>query len=105
MPFGSHGVYVPPRRLNPHIAPFEVSLVRAAELFIDDVMKEVETSFEKAGDQWNKLYPSSETELQWMDAFKAAQYRFCEAHNITNSTDWLFLAKQLLSDKTFFRDA
>ena len=41
-PFSTHGVYVPPHRINRSIGDFNVSAIRAAELFVAPTLRELE---------------------------------------------------------------
>ena len=93
LPFGAHGVFVPRPRDNPSLPPFEVSLIRAAEIYISPVYDLYERRLRDDG--WSTPLPL--TEEEWardaalLAQFSAAQERVCAELGVTRQ-DWFYLA-------------
>ncbi|CAK0878993.1 unnamed protein product [Prorocentrum cordatum] len=90
-PFGSHGVWVPSVAHNPSLRPFEVSLIRAAELYARPVLDRTRQALR--GGRWNHAVEPTAAEQAQARAFAAAQERICEDLGLTRS-EWALLARE-----------
>ncbi|CAK0813723.1 unnamed protein product [Prorocentrum cordatum] len=90
-PFGSHGVWVPSVAHNPSLRPFEVSLMRAAELYARPVLDRTRQALR--GGRWNHAVEPTAAEQAQARAFAAAQERICEDLGLTRS-EWALLARE-----------
>ena len=97
MPFGAHGVFVPPCRLNPRQTAFEVCLVRAAEMFIKPLMEDIEQRLSNKGETWNTVLEKNAKEEELIMRFQKFQRAFCADNEITDERDWIWLAKRYIA--------
>lgn len=91
-PFGAHGVWVPATALNPEVPPFQVSLIRAAELFVRPVMKSSRQHL--MGDGWNNVLAPTARELAQVKSFSSHQRSICKEMGLSKH-DWLWLSRKL----------
>lgn len=90
-PFGSHGVWVPAEVMNPTMPPFQVSLIRAAELFVAPVLKLCKERMLR--ERWNHVMKPTEEDANQLKEFSAIQLRVCKELSLTKQ-DWLCFVKQ-----------
>ena len=114
LPMGAHGVFVPrapppPSGAGPELAacvqanaplpPFDLSVIRAAELFVSPVTSHYERALVGAGDEaWRNVLELSASEVaeeaEQVRAFAAQQKAVCSAMGIGRE-EWLWLATRL----------
>lgn len=90
LPSGSHGVWVPSSAYNPMMPPFEISLIRAAELYLSQLR---ETCNQQLRDKrWNTVTEHTTNELAQVRLFIAAQEAICHTMSLSKK-DWKWLAQ------------
>merc|ERR1712007_223533 len=90
-PFGSHGVWVPAAAYNPTLPPFQVSLIRAAELYVAPLFRSARERLTKR--KWNHVLADTPEEVAQLRKFMAVQDGLCREMNITRE-EWLSLVRQ-----------
>ena len=96
LPFGAHGVFVPRPSANPSLRPFELSMIRAAELYVAPVCDAYEHRLREP--DWNQFLdttPEERTrEAALLQTFAARQADICTELGVSRN-DWLYLATLL----------
>jgi len=87
-PFGSHGVWVPSPTLNESLPKFQVSLIRAAELFVTPALKSIKQRLR--GRRWNKIVEPTDDEVDQLNRFVTAQRSIRRELNLSKR-DWAWL--------------
>jgi len=87
-PFGSHGVWVPSPAHNESLPKFQVSLIRAAELFVTPALESIKTWLH--GRRWNKNVEPTAEEVDQLTRFVAAQKSIRNELNLSKR-DWAWL--------------
>lgn len=96
LPAGSHGVYVPRPSLNPSLAPFDLSVIRAAELYVWPVHQLFEARLSGAGPRaWYEVLSltaeEAAREAKLLDRFAALQERACAELQLSRQ-EWTYAA-------------
>jgi len=88
-PFGSHGVWVPSPNHNQSLPKFQVSLIRAAELFVTPALELIKKRLR--GRHWNKrvVEPTAE-EVAQLSRFVTVQRSLRKELNLSKR-DWAWL--------------
>lgn len=93
LPFGSHGVWVPSVAHNPCLPKFEISLIRAAELFVQPLLKACTDQL--SHEDWNKFLVLNEEDDSKVQDFITSQEALCRQMGLSKQ-DWLSLVQQTL---------
>merc|ERR1712054_378731 len=89
-PYSSHGVWVPSQTLNPTLPSFEVSVIRAAEMFVGPTFDCFLERLTKPS--WNTVLPNTKHDLRQLRDFIAFQRLLCRDQNLSRE-EWLWLSK------------
>eukprot|EP00413_Alexandrium_margalefii_P046351 CAMPEP_0204587708 /NCGR_PEP_ID=MMETSP0661-20131031/48205_1 /ASSEMBLY_ACC=CAM_ASM_000606 /TAXON_ID=109239 /ORGANISM="Alexandrium margalefi, Strain AMGDE01CS-322" /LENGTH=412 /DNA_ID=CAMNT_0051597453 /DNA_START=3 /DNA_END=1241 /DNA_ORIENTATION=- len=93
-PVGSHGVWVPAPSHNPSLPPFAVSAIRAAELFLDPLLREARKRLARR--HWNILLREPPEGVAELHSFFSAQAALCREMELSRQ-DWLSLVRRTWS--------
>lgn len=98
LPAGAHGVFVPRPSANPTLPPFELSVIRAAEVFIWPVYTLYERRYLSAAAWGDPPFALTEaerdTEAAQERAFEERQERVCAELGLARE-EWFTLARRL----------
>ena len=94
------------------ISPFDVSLIRAAELFVAPLRQELtvqlmsdakvagasssssSSAASATSSRWNFVLPASEKEKQMLKTFETTQQQLCDTHGMTRE-EWFWAAQKM----------
>merc|ERR1711924_190952 len=90
MPFYSHGVWVPSPALNPSLPSFEVSVIRAAEIFVQPICEMQRQHLRSRS--WNTALANTAEDMRQLRNFGSFQRLLCRDMGLLKE-EWLWLCR------------